>query len=123
MNQQCNLSFKTGLMYLLVKVVYNLIARTVENFRIACRFLQSNNEFFMRHLYLLSFINKNKTFCDSNTILKQKCNIAKSGKYKSKFFFKKFKCCGLFQVSILTEYCCVLLCSINVDHDNLCLAG
>ena len=55
LNQQRNLSFKTGLMNYgnWQKIIYDLIARIVEAFRIGCLFQQSNNEFFMRHLYLL----------------------------------------------------------------------
>ena len=55
LNQQHNLGFKTGLMDYgnWQKIIYNLIARTVENHQIECLFRQSNNEFFMRHLYLL----------------------------------------------------------------------
>ena len=51
-NQQRNLSFKTGLMDYgnWQKIIYDLIAGTVENFRIKCLFRQSNNEFLMRHL-------------------------------------------------------------------------
>ena len=52
LNQQRTLSFETGLMDY-GKIIYNLIARTVENVRIECLYRQSNNEFFMRHLYLL----------------------------------------------------------------------
>ena len=43
----------------------------------------------MRQLYFLSFINKNKTFRDSNTISKSKCNIVMSEKINLKFFFEK----------------------------------
>ena len=55
LNQQRYLSFKTGVMdygnwYM---IIYDLIARTVENFRTECLFCQSNNEFFMRNLYRL----------------------------------------------------------------------
>ena len=37
----------------LVEDHYYLIARTVENFRIEFLFQQSNNEFLIRHLYVL----------------------------------------------------------------------
>ena len=40
MSQQRNLSFKIGLMDLMIKVIYKLIIRTVENFGVACRFRQ-----------------------------------------------------------------------------------
>ena len=55
LNQQHNLSFNTGLMDYgnWWNITYDLIARTVEKFRIECLFCLSNNEFFMRHLYLL----------------------------------------------------------------------
>ena len=55
LNQQRNLSFKTGLMDYgnWQKIIYDLIARTVEHFRTERLFCQSNNEFFLRHLYVL----------------------------------------------------------------------
>ena len=40
MSQQRNLSFKIGLMDLMIKVTHKLIIRTVENFGVACRFRQ-----------------------------------------------------------------------------------
>ena len=59
------------------------------SFKIGFLFRQPNNDLFMRHLYFLSFINKNKTFRDSNTISKSKCNIVMSEKINLKFFFEK----------------------------------
>ena len=55
LNQQRSLSFKTDLMDYgnWQKIIYDVIARTVGNFRIECLFRRSNNEFFMRHLHLL----------------------------------------------------------------------
>ena len=52
LNQQRNLGFKTGLMDYgnWQKIIYDLIARTDENFQIECLFRQSNNEFFMRQI-------------------------------------------------------------------------
>ena len=54
LNQQCKLNFKTGLMDYgnCLKIIDDLIARTVENFWIECLFRQSNNEFIFRDLYL-----------------------------------------------------------------------
>ena len=71
----------------------------------------------MRYIFIFCYLLiKVKPFVIATQYQNQYVNTIKSEKITFKFFFIKSNCSGLFQVSILNE------CSINVDHDHLCIA-